>query len=365
MTPSTPVRAPIVYYGGKSRIAPVIWDALGDCKNYVEPFMGSLAVLLARPHPPGLETVNDADAMICNMYRAIQYDPDAVAHYADWPSQESDLHARHAWLVGQRPHLTAHLEGDPEYYDAKVAGWYMWGNALWIGSGWCSGQGSWQVVDGQLTHLGDAGRGVQRQRTHLGHAGQGVQRQRPHLGNAGRGVQRKRTHLGHAGQGVQRQLTHLSNAGQGIHTKAAYDDGLYAWMQALCQRLRRVRVVCGDWTRVLGPSVTWKHGLTGIYLDPPYGHQERTADLYAIDQDVTRDVQAWCLANGDNPLLRIVLSGYAGEYDLPGWRQQQWRATAGYSGQNHDRDNHNREREVLWLSPACLAPQQLPLFGGA
>ena len=104
-----------------------------------------------------------------------------------------------------------------------------------------------------------------------------------HLGNAGQGVQRQRTHLGNAGQGVQRKRTHLGGARgtgeQGI--MAARNDGIYTWMRALCDRLRYVRVTCGDWTRVLGPSVTWKHGLTGVVLDPPYSHSERTKDLYA------------------------------------------------------------------------------------
>jgi site-specific DNA-adenine methylase len=35
-------------------------------------------------------------------------------------------------------------------------------------------------------------------------------------------------------------------------------------------RLRRVRVCCGDWTRVLGRSATECIGVTGVFLDPPY-----------------------------------------------------------------------------------------------
>jgi hypothetical protein len=288
----------------------------------------------------------------CNVWRAIQHDPDAVAHYADRPSNENDLHAIHSWLLAQRSPLTVRLEGDMDYYDARVAGLWMWGICCWIGSGWCSGNGTWQVVDGQLVKTEDAG---------------GARHKLPHLGDAGRGVQRKRTHLGNAGQGVQRKRTHLggglNHVGNGMHSLAARNEGIYTWMRALCDRLRYVRVTCGDWTRVLGPSVTWKHGLTGVYLDPPYGHAERSKDLYAIDQDVTRDVQSWCVANGDNALLRIVLSGYENEYALPGWRQIAWKATAGYSGQNRGRENHNQDRETLWCSPHCVE-RQLTLFGG-
>ena len=351
MTPAQePLKSPFPYYGGKGRAAALIWAALGDVPNFVEPCAGSLAVLLDRPHTPRIETVNDKDGMVANFWRAVQHDPDAVAHYADWPSNENDLHARHSWLIGQRETITARLEGDPDYYDAKIAGWWCWGICCWIGGGWCSGNGSWQVVDGQLVKSEDQG---------------GVQRQLPHLGDTGRGVQRKRTHLGDAGVGVPRQLPHLwqEGCGLGVQSLAARNDGIYAWMRALCARLRYVRVTCGDWTRVLGPSVTWKHGLTGVVLDPPYSHSERATDLYAVEADIAPAVQAWCLANGDNPLLRIVLCGYDGEYELPGWRVVPWRATAGYSGQNLDRDNQNQERERLWCSPACLdGPGQLTLF---
>ena len=265
-----------------------------------------------------------------------------------------DLHARHAWLIGQRSQLTAKLEGNPEYYDAKQAGWWCHGICCWIGSGWCSGTGAWQVVDGQLVKA-DEGNGVRHKLTHLGDAGRGVQRKRTHLGNAGVGVQRNLPHLGGG----------LSHVGNGVHNLRARNDGIYTWMRALCERLRYVRVTCGDWKRVIGPSVTWKHGLTGVVLDPPYSHSERTKDLYSVEADIASDVQAWCLANGDNPLLHIVLCGLELEYTLPGWRVVPWKATAGYSGQNLDRDNHNQDRERLWLSPACVAPHQLVLFGDA
>jgi DNA adenine methylase len=99
------VKAPFVWFGGKRKVAPQVWQALGDVKNYVEPFAGSLAVLLGRPHDLGddglrrVETVNDADGYIANFWRALTADPDAVAHYCDWPVNETDLFARHLWLV--------------------------------------------------------------------------------------------------------------------------------------------------------------------------------------------------------------------------------------------------------------------------
>lgn len=43
------MNAPFPYFGGKSRVADLVWSRFGDVKNYVEPFCGSCAVLLKRP----------------------------------------------------------------------------------------------------------------------------------------------------------------------------------------------------------------------------------------------------------------------------------------------------------------------------
>jgi DNA adenine methylase len=311
------IRAPFPWFGGKSRAASKIWQALGDVPNYVEPFAGSLAVLLARPHEPKIETVNDKDGFVANFWRAVQADPEAVAHWADWPVNENDLHARHLWLVERRATLTARLEGDPDYYDAKIAGWWVWGICCWIGRGWCSGDGPWQRDDeGRLVRLG---------------GGQGVHRQLVHLGTAGQGVHRKIVHLG--------------------------DAGLGEWMAALSDRLRHVRVCCGDWTRVCGPTPTVKQGITGVLLDPPYltADANRTADVYAVDDGiVAADVRQWAIDHGDDPRLRIVLCGYDGEHAMPdGWVSVAWKAHGGYGLQGNGRGRENAPRERLWLSPHC------------
>jgi DNA adenine methylase len=224
-------RSPYPYFGGKAKVAARIWERLGRPRNYVEPFFGSGAVLLGRPDPEwrgAIETVNDANGYIANFWRALQSDPDAVAYYADWPINENDLHARHWWLINRKESLRARLEGDSDYFDAKVAGWWVWGMAAWIGSGFCDGTGRWYVENGKLIHAGDAGRGVARQLIHAG--------------NAGRGVARKLIHAGNAGQG----------------------GGLYDYLYGLAERTKRVRVACGDWSRVCGHSVTTAHGLTGF-----------------------------------------------------------------------------------------------------
>ena len=136
MATTEPLRAPFPWFGGKSRAAALIWSRLGDVTNYVEPFAGSLAVLLSRPTPAGTETVNDLDCYLANFWRALGADPDGVARWATGPVNEADLHARHRWLVGQAD-FRERMKSDPDYFDPKIAGWWVWGQCCWIGTGWC------------------------------------------------------------------------------------------------------------------------------------------------------------------------------------------------------------------------------------
>ena len=312
------MKAPYPYFGGKSRIADEVWKRFGVVKNYVEPFFGSGAMLLNRPDwrldERLLETVNDKDGFISNFWRAIAADPEEVARYASWPVNENDLHARHSWLVNQRESITARLEGDPSYYDAKIAGWWAWGASCWIGSGWCSGKGPWQSVDGVFTNLNPA---------------------------QGRGVNRKLPHLGNKGQGVNRQ-----------------GGELFEWFNQLAQRLRHVRVASGDWSRVTGASVTHGFGLTAIFLDPPYSSKaNRDGELYAQDDlFVACEVREWAIANGNNPKMRIALCGYDGEHQMPeNWEALNWKACGGYGNQGDARGVVNKRREMIWFSPHCLS----------
>jgi hypothetical protein len=251
-----------------------------------------------------------------------------------------DLHARHLWLVGQIAGLADRLCADPDWCDPKIAGWWVWGLCSWIGSGWCSGNGPWTAVDGVLVK-GDAGRGIHRKRPHLGDAGQGIHRQLPHLGDAGVGINRKRPHLGDAGQGILDTMRELS------------------------QRLRGVRICQGDWTRVCGESVTHKHGLTGVFLDPPYADTAfRDPALYREDSlDVAHAVREWAIANGGNRLLRIALCGYEGEHEMPSdWECVAWKAQGGMANIRADKSNCNAGKERIWFSPHCLSERQASLF---
>jgi hypothetical protein len=73
-----PLRPPFIYYGGKQRTAAVIAGLLPAHTHYVEPFAGSLAVLLAKT-PAKLETVNDLDGDLMLFWRVLRDQPDDLA----------------------------------------------------------------------------------------------------------------------------------------------------------------------------------------------------------------------------------------------------------------------------------------------
>jgi DNA adenine methylase len=350
------LRAPFPWFGGKRRVADVVWDRFGDVPNYVEPFAGSLAVLLGRPHEPRAETVNDLDCYLANFWRAVQHAPDQVAEYADAPVNEADLHARHQWLVDRAAFREA-MKADPEHYDAKVAGWWVWGISQWIGSGWCRNAGTdrpapkGKTPDISGRHGAPNGRGVTAKRPLLV-KGTGVHRttvtKRPRLGRGGRGVTRQMPCL-HGDSGA---------TGRGVHASALEDrGGLYEWFDELAARLRRVRVCCGDWKRILGPSPTTCIGTTAVFLDPPYAVEDRAECYRQDDFDVANSVRAWALAHGDDPALRIALCGYHGEHDdlvEHGWTVHAWKASGGYAARAAVGGAANNERERIWFSPHCL-----------
>ncbi len=442
-----PLKAPFPAFGGKSKVAGLVWSHLGNPANFIEPFANSAATLLLRPDPGKIETINDANDYVANFWRAVKHDPEAVVEYADQPVNEIDLHARHRWLVGWGkpepivPHRFARhpllrdawlagagcepdgriaawrelMKGDPEFYDAKIAGWWVWGSCCWIGSGWCErpesekmpilrgypGGGNGQGVNmaGPSLKLPDisghangSGRGVHQAsgpaqnkpllRGDAGAAGQGVHssgqpRQKiPLLGgrseaeSMGRGVHAKGPSDSH-----RPQLADQYARGRGVHSNDAAGTcaerraWLLDWFGRLSDRLRTVRVCCGDWLRVCdSESVTTRIGTTGIFLDAPYkthladGSANRSGNLYANDksQDVNRlvdDVIAYCVERGNRPGFRIAACCYAGEgYEVLaelGWKCDEWKASGGYSNRNKA-GNANAARERIWFSPHCL-----------
>lgn len=431
----TELRSPYPWFGGKRRVADVIWRAIGpDVPNFIDPFFGSNSILLARPNGPGkIETISDADRMVANFWRAIASAPFDVAAWCDGPVNEADLHSRHKWLVNQ-VEFRERMHADPDYFDAKIAGWWVWGLCQWIGGGWCvePQNGKHPKLDGigKGIHSNEGHRkrheesgrpdltndhGVHAKRPHLAGTDKGVHQKRPHMtgDNAGHGIHALSQQLpslrvtdGAAGNGIHAsgqanayspgRRPRMSDAGNGVHLPSLGNDrGIFGvsapqgtflhtlqalvvpesppafeWFAQLAVRMRRVRVECGDWTRVLGNSVLGKGKNVGgrrpcaVVLDPPYGHDQRCPYLYSEESpDVAQAVADWAREHGDDPDLRIVLCGYDGEHAMPAsWTVHRWKAARGYAGA----DNTNRARETLWLSPHCLPiDEQRTLFGEA
>jgi hypothetical protein len=362
------LKAPFPWFGGKRKVAGLVWEAFGaDIANFVEPFCGSLAVLLGRPGGAGkIETANDLDGHLVNFWRSIVFQPDEAARWADWPVSELDLHARHAWLVKQIPGLREKLRADPHYCDPQLAGYWCWGICCWIGGGWCAEPDNHKIVrlDGIGKGVNAAGPSGWRKRPQMdARPGCGVHRlpnQLPAMSvtcdgaATGRGV--------HSGPAVaSHRLPALGND-RGLHGVSAAP--CVAWFRQLQQRLRRVRFACGDWRRVLGPSILGKGRHVGgrkpcaIFFDPPYDPELRNRGLYSEDHDVAQEVGEWARKHGGDPDLRIALCGYDGEHEMPGWREVSWTGARGYAGD----DNDNRSKERIWFSPHCLNARQGELF---
>lgn len=283
------LRAPFPWFGNKARIAKTIWERIGQPSVYVEPFAGSLGVMLANPNWKGtVEVVNDLDGMVTNAWRSIQFDPEAVKKYAEWPVSELDLHARSTYCEARREELEGILRSDPEYYDPKIAGWWMWGMSVGIGDTFIA---------------------------------------------------------------QKKSIPNLLKS-RGVHRKSFDWDHEF---ERMSERLADVRIVCGDWKRVVKPSVIKGLGTpTLVFLDPPYASTERH-DTYAHESyDVASEVEEWCLENQDDPDLFIVLAGYEGDYSLTkDWDKVEWKTSGGLAafGQGQGRENASLER--LWFSPSC------------
>jgi len=307
--------APFPYFGGKRTVAAEIWARLGSPAQYIEPFCGSAAVLLAAPKPAALEVICDGSGFIANFWRAVKYQPAAVAEWADYPVSHIDLGARHIWLVAQIERIAAFLQ-DPDWPgDPKAAGWWLWGQCCWIGSGWC--ETPQPNINGQIPHTSSAGMGIQA----IG--------QIPHTSSAGMGIQA----IG--------QIPHTSDAGM----LTSSGRTAWRWLHKLADRLERVRIAHGDWTRCLNNH--FGGGDTAIFLDPPYRAYER---VYRSASPVADAVAEW---SRDNAHLRIALCGHAGDYDLPGWDAVPWsRGRLTYGG------SKTTAAECVWYSPACIGKQR-------
>jgi site-specific DNA-adenine methylase len=283
------------YAGGKALIANKLWERFGPVDRYVEPFAGSLAVLLNCPYKLSCVTVNDSDCYVSNFWRAMTIAPEEVYQYASTMPSEIDIHAWSLYFHENRAEVKKNMLDNPVWYDAEYAGrWAM---------GMC-----WSFVNNfAITKSPNSTR---------------PSFNIPTYGN-------KKTFV--------------------------CDETLYRErFDMIKKQLRSVRVAYGDWTRVVKDSILRVEGaktVTGVFLDPPYELTEREYGThYADTRPVMPEVIEWCKKNSHIPNLKIALCGY----DLPdikGWERVKWTANGGFG--NFGNDNNNRKRETILFSPSC------------
>lgn len=289
---SVDLRSPYPWFGGKSKVAEIVWKRFGAVRNYVEPFFGSGAVLLGRPQPfDGTETVNYLNGWLCNFWRALQADPEGVAEYADWPVSELDLHARGDWLFYREgvAEWVEKLRGDPDYYDIKSAGYWVWVQCCWIGSGWVPR---------------DAGRGVNRQ----------LPNKSDHLRSYLRGLADRTRNVRFCCGDWSRVCGPTPTVRMGL--TAVFLDPPYAVKD---------RADCYDSTEDFSVANDVREWAKTVADDP----QMRL-----------------CLCGYD---------GEHNELESLGWDVVEWKAKGGYGSQAED-GNDNCYRERLWFSPHCRNP---------
>lgn len=329
------LKAPFSYFGGKGMIADFVWQYMGDPKQYIEPFFGSGAVLLKRPqskHKKLYEIANDKDGHVCNVWRAIRSAPDAVAEWCDWPVNHADLNARRKAIISAESDLLERLQENPEYYDPKLAGYWVYSASCWIGSG--------LTRPDAIPDLA-CDRGINSQIPHLTH---------------NRGINSKRPHLT-CDRGINSSSSDFQGYDWDSRTRSTTSN-ITTWLHALAARLRHVKIVCGDWTRVCGGN--WQDGNkpVGMFFDPPYATSYRNNNIYHHESlTVGKDVEAWCLERGKNQNYRIVVCGYEDEYSSlvdDGWQVHTWKTTGGYANRA-SKGSENRFRERLFISPHCVS----------
>lgn len=332
---SMSIQAPFPYFGGKSKVSPAVWERLGNVDNYVEPFGGSLAVLLGRPDShrwwEKKETAGDYSGALVNFFRSVQKDPDGVIKNLMSPVNEADLTARHLYLVRYEDSLALKLAADPEFYDAKAAAWWVWGISAWVGGDWMTGKGPWKAGDEE---------------------GPGVYRKMPMIAGS------------HGGKGIHKPLKGIESPDDIV---SSYETNLLKLFSILSNRLHRVRLTCGDWSRLTGAaSKAAANKITGVFLDPPYDSELRRSDLYGKSDTIKGDsldihskAREWAISIGGDPSYRVAYCAYENEEETKlfmeaGWSRYSWTAAGGYGLQSDNKAKENRTKEIIWFSHYCL-----------
>jgi DNA adenine methylase len=283
--------APFPYFGGKSKVAPLIWDKVGQVESYVEPFGGSMSLYLNASNPPGRVILNDLDGLLMNFWRSVKYAPEELADIAKAPVSSLELQARHNYVTREAPSLVEKVGGDPTFYDVEIAAHWLYSRCAMIGG----------------RHIFEAPIG-------------------PRI---------------------------PSLIGSGIFASKREDLG--SVLKDLSDHIQRATLTCSSWESVLNKTSLYYRTPTLVFLDPPYAPGECDGGVYRLSEDeVWANVIEWCHAHQDDPRLRIVLCGYEGTAGLDDWECVAWRTQGGYaSAYDSEAGKSNASRERIWFSPQC------------
>ena len=294
------LKAPFPYFGGKSKIAGRVWECLGAVDRYIEPFFGSGAVLLNRPD------WTEGKCEIVNDKDAMIANAWRAIKYmpGDVLAMSSMWPVNHADLLARRKWICDNRESIGKTVMSDPEFFDARAASWWIYV-MCLSIGGFTANKKSIPQL------------------------------------------------------HHQTGAMGMS-----EDDARAMMDALSERMRNVRVVCGDWSQVLGGNWQDDGATCGVFLDPPYSTDlGREKECYAVDDMggvVSSKVRDWCAKKGSRPNMRIVLCGYDSEHDAlleHGWRSEAWTANGCWPTRADDetvtRSMVNRKRERLWISPHC------------
>jgi hypothetical protein len=213
-------------------------------------------------------------------------------------------------LLRRIKNLEAGLRDDPLWFDAKIAGWWVWGISCWIGGGWCTGS--------------------QKQKVKPRADPAGVNRQKPRVNHP---------------QGIHAGCRPMAEGVGGIHRSQDWGD----YFKTLQRLLREVIVCCGSWRLVTTNAVlAADRGPVGVLLDPPYKRFGTGCYDRYHSELVSTQVREWAIKKGNDDRLRIVLCGYEEEHQLPDtWSVYRWDHDKGMN-----KGHKNKGKERVWCSPA-------------
>ena len=375
-----PISAPFPYYGGKRRVAGLIWDKFGNPTRYLEPFAGSLAVLLHRDTPCETEVVSDTDGYICNAWRSLQRDPDATAFHADYPTIHHDLTARQHTLIKWHFENSNRLSTDPDYFDPQIAGWWIWGTSNWIGANYAAIRPD-GLISRAMPHvrIDNSGRGVSAKRkeypvdntipmvrTDNGGRGVSIQRRTYPVSDKRPSVERTT-----GGQGVssQRKAYPVTDGrpsiqprggGNGISAQNrsfTTNEAIYDYFRLLSKRLRRVTTLNRPFDGFISPSLlgntTTQITDTALFLDPPYRVSTgRHSSLYSSDiagtsEDVAVTAYEWAIKHGDR--FKIAYCCHEGDFEIP----KNWTSITDEFNGVRKQSRRVTQRDMTMFSPKC------------